>query len=286
MKGIKAFVQTWNENKKHSHESFAGQMKVLASCFVPVFIMLMLAARAHAAGPQSSADYHFSVESLDGGGLRTASADYAADGSFDTGNFITSADYAQRGGYIGQLPNAPVATNYTFTVVSNNTIEIPLNSLLSSANDPDGDSISFVSIANTSAQNGIAEQVGNWVSYKPPAGFTGTDSIIWVMKDSEGDQNTGTILTLVVASPPLSNLPTLNQTSITFDTATNTTDATLRFVGLPQATYLVQYTGSLIPPITWTNLGSATVTNGVFTIVDPTARSANQRYYRTVFQSQ
>ena len=78
-------------------------MKVLASCFVPVFIMLMLAARAHAAGPQSSADYHFSVESLDGGGLRTASADYAADGSFDTGNFITSADYAQRGGYIAMM---------------------------------------------------------------------------------------------------------------------------------------------------------------------------------------
>jgi hypothetical protein len=77
----------------------------------------------------------------------------------------------------------------------------------------------------------------------------------------------------------------LNLVSVTFDTAPGATDATLVFAGLPQSTYTVQYTGSLTPPITWTPLGSVSVTNGVFQIVDPTAGGAGQRFYRALYQS-
>ncbi len=244
----------------------------------------MWAASTRAAGPQSSADYQATIESIDGGGLRASSADYTGDGSSGPGNFVTSADYKQRGGYIGQLNNAPVATNYTFTIVSNNTIEVPVKALLSAATEPDGDSISFVSVPSVSAQNGTVGRSGNWVLYAPPAGFTGSDRITWVMQDSEGDQNTGAILAQVTAPAPLSQ-PMLNLVTITFDTAPNTTDATLSFASLPGFSYTVQYTDSLTPPITWTTLGTATTTNGVFKIVDSTARNANQRFYRTIIQS-
>lgn len=260
-------------------------MKSVASFVIPAFIILMLAALAHASGSQSSADYDFSAESIDGGGLRAASADYKNDGSFDAGDFIASTDYTQRGGYVGQLNNAPMATNYTFTIVSNSTIEIPIRALLSAATDPDGDSISFVSVASVSAQNGTVGRSGNWVIYKPPAGFTGSDSITWVMLDSEGDQNTGAVLAWVTAPAVPSDQPTLNLISITFDSAPGATDATLRFASLPGETYVVQYTDSMTTPVTWTTLGTATTTNGVFKIVDPTARNADQRFYRTIIQS-
>ncbi len=261
-------------------------MKSHAPIWKTVVLSLASAAAAHAAGPQNSADYFFTNESIDGGGLRVSSAHYTSDGSFGAGNFIASADYAQRGGYIGQLNNAPVATNPTFTIASNSTIKIPISMLLSAATDPDGDSISFANVANASAQNGVVSRNGIWLLYKPPAGFTGTDTITWVMQDSEGDQNNGMILAQVIVPPPPLNAPTLNLISVTFDTAPSSTDATLRFASLPGITYLVQYTDSLTPPVTWTTLGAASTTNGVFTIIDPTARNATQRYYRTIAQTQ
>jgi len=254
--------------------------------FVIVLVSLAAAAVAYAAGPQGSADYLVTAESTDGGGQRTASMDYKNDGSLGAGSFTASADYKQRGGYIGQLNNAPVATNYTFTVVSNSTIKVPISALLSTAKDVDGDSISFVSVASTSAQNGTTGRSGIWVLYKPPAAFAGSDSITWVMQDSEGDQNTGTILAQVVAPPTQPDQPTLNLISVTFDTAPNSTDATLRFASLPGFSYTVQYTDNLTQPVTWTTLGTVATTNGVFQIVDSTARNASQRYYRTLAQPQ
>jgi hypothetical protein len=107
-----------------------------------------------------------------------------------------------------------------------------------------------------------------------------------VAQDSEGDRATGTILAQVGPPPAPPDHAALNLIAVTFDTAPGATDATLRFAGLPQSTYLVQYTDSLTPPVTWTTLGTVSVTNGVFQIVDPTAGGASQRYYRTVYQPQ
>jgi hypothetical protein len=253
--------------------------------FGTVCLWLALMMAAYASGTQSSADYNFSVESIDAGGLRSASADYVNDGGLGAGNFVSSADYAQRGGYAGQLNNAPVATNYPVTVVSNTIIKVPIADLLNSVKDADGDSVTFVSVASGSAQNGAAGRAGNFVVYDPPPGFTGSDSFKWVVQDSEGDRTTGTILAQIGEPPAPPNQPTINLVSITFDHAPGATDAMLHFAGLPQSTYTVQYTGSLVPPIIWTTLGSASVTNGVFQIVDPTARGAIQRYYRTMYQS-
>jgi Big-like domain-containing protein len=247
-------------------------------------LWLALMVSVHA-GSQTSADYSSGAESNDGGGSHAASTDYSSDGAFGPGNFAASADYAQRGGYVGQLNNAPVVTNYPLSAVSNTVIKVSITALLNTVKDADGDSITFVSVAGSSAQNGEASRVGNFVVYRPANGFTGSDSFTWVAQDSEGDRAMGTILAQVGAPPAPPSQPTLNLVSVTFDNAPGATDATLRFSGLPQSTYLVQYTGSLTPPITWTTLGSAGVTNGVFQIVDPTARSAGQRYYHTVFQS-
>lgn len=254
--------------------------------FIGAICLCLVLAAASRAGSQSSADYSITAESIDGGGLRSSSAHYVNDGGLNAGSFISSADYAQRGGYAGQLNNAPVVTNYPITVVSNTVIKVPIAALLSSVKDVDGDSITFVSVAAASAQNGVATHVGNFVVYRPANGFNGSDSVTWVAQDSEGDRATGTILAQVGAPPAPPDQPAFNLVSITFNHAPGATDATLRFAGLPQSTYLVQYTDSLTPPVTWTSLGTVGVTNGVFQIVDPTAGGASQRYYRTVYQSQ
>jgi hypothetical protein len=237
------------------------------------------------AGTQNSADYSSGMGSGDAGGSRAASADYSGTFSFGAGGFASSTDYAQRGGYAGQLPNPPVATNYSLTVASNTVIKVSIAALLASVKDVDGDAITFVSVASASAQGGVASRVGNFVAYRPATGFGGADSVTWIAQDSEGDRTAAAILAQVGTPTVQSNQPTLNLFAITFDTALGATDATLRFAGLPQSTYTVQYTGSLVPPITWTTLGSASVTNGIFQIVDPTAATAGQRYYRTVYQS-
>ncbi len=250
-----------------------------------ICLCLALAASSRAAGTQSSADYSFTAESIDVGGLRSSSAHYVNDGSLSAGSFVTSSDFAQRGGYIGQLNNAPVVTNYPVTVASNTVIKVPVAELLSSVKDPDGDSITFVSVSAASAQNGVAGHVGNFVVYRPANGFNGGDTVTWVAQDSEGDRATGTILAQVGTPPTQPDPAALNLISVTFDTAPGATDATLHFAGLPQSTYLIQFTDSLTPPVTWTSLGTVSVTNGVFQIVDPTAGGAGQRFYRTVYQS-
>lgn len=257
-------------------------MRLFPSIVIILPLALALSARA---GQPASTDYQISMETADGGGSPGASSDYASDASLSPGNLIASADYTHRGGYIGELPNAPVATNYSITVNTNGVIEVPVAALLSTVSDADGDRVSFVSATGTSARNGAVSVMGRWVVYQPPANYTGSDSIAWVVQSTEGDRSTG-IISATVGDPPAPTGPTLNLIALTFDSAPGSTDATLRFASLPGEAYVVQYTDSLAPPVTWTTLGTAATTNGVFQIVDPTAREASQRYYRTILQSQ
>jgi len=231
------------------------------------------------AGPQSSAHYLVTNESVDGGGLRAGSADYASDGSFSSGSLIASADYTQRGGYVAALNNAPVAvTNYTINLYTNGLFKVASGAV---APDPDGDQTAFVSLQNPTTQNGSVSNGVIWAYYRPALNFAGSDSFNFTVRDSEGDSATGTVLAQITGTPVTPDSPTLNLVSLNFQGAA----ARLKFGGLPGATYTVQYTDSLTPPVTWATLGSATVTNGVMTIVDPTAGSASQRFYRTLLQS-
>ena len=252
------------------------RLKLLIVC---VAFVSLAVPTALATGPQASANYRITAESIDGGGQRATSAHYTADGSLGAGGFVTSADYLHRGGFIGQLNNAPIGTNYILTVAENSTNSIAISALLDTVISPDGEALSFINAANPSAQSGTVESLGAWLLYQPAADFVGADSISWVVQDVEGDRSTGTILVQVVAPP---TAPTLNLISITFDPAPGSAAATLSFSSPPGGPYQVQYTDSLTPPIQWTTLGTATITNGTFQIVDPTARNVSQRFYRTI----
>lgn len=231
------------------------------------------------AGPQSSAHYLVTNGSVDGGGLRVSSADYASDGSFSSGSLIASADYTQRGGYVAALNNAPVAvTNYTISLFTNGIFKVASGAV---APDPDGDQTAFVSLQDPTAANGSVSNGVVWAYYRPALDYTGNDSFNFTVRDSEGDSASGTVLVQITGTPVTPDSPTLNLIGLNF----HSTAATLKFGGLPGATYTVQFTDSLVPPVIWATLGSATVTNGVMTIVDPTAGLVPQRFYRTLLQS-
>jgi len=270
------------KREKSSNKLFRNGMKMIfSSCIVYLIFCILMLTWSARASVQSSTDYLVTDESTDGGGVRAASADYNSDSSFSSGDLIFSVHYTQRGGYVAALNNAPVArTNYTISLYTNSTFKVASGT---AAPDPDGDQIAFVSIQNPSAQNGSVSNGVAWLYYQPPLNFIGSDSFNFMVRDSEGDSATGTILAQITAVPAPANAPTLNLIGLTF--VPSTTAATLTFGGLPDSTYEVQYTDSMIPPIIWANLGSANVTNGVFQIVDPTAGSVSQRYYRTLYLS-
>ena len=247
---------------------------------VPISIVLCLALTAPSEASQASADYSFTLESIDGGGLTVASMDYTSDGSASPGNFVASEDYVQRGGYIGQLHNALVVVPYTIQRGSNSIVRIPLDALTNSVTEPDGDTVSVASWSSVTGQGGsITELDSRFLQYESPTNYNGNDTAFWTALDSEGDEAQGTIL-LRIATP--TDGPTLNLISLNVVGA----QATLIFAGFPQTTYetqvQVQYTDSLLPA-NWQNLGVTVVTNGILTIVDPSGGSISERFYRTVY---
>lgn len=255
---------------------FAARLKSLA-----IAALCFLLAWGSRAGTSSSADYQVTNEGLDSGGQRTTSADYSSEGSFSFGNFATSTDYKDRGGYVAGLHNVPIAmTNYTINIYTNSTFKVGAGSV---ATSPDGDQMIYMLVQNPTAEGGTVANDTSWLFYTPPLNYVGADSFTFTVTDAEGDTASGTIMATITAQPVTSSQPTLNLISLA---PTSGSAITLTFGGLPGATYMVQYTGSLLPPMTWTNLGEATVSNGVMTIVDPTGGNATQRYYRTVYQNQ
>ena len=234
------------------------------------------------AGTSTSAHYLVTNETLDGGGARMTSANYTSEGSFSYGNLTASVDYTDRGGYVAGLHNAPVvATNYTINLYTNSTFKVAVGSV---ATSPDGDQIIYWVVQNPSAENGAVVNDSAWLFYTPPLNYVGNDSFAFTVVDAEGDSASGTVLAEITTAPVTPSQPTLNLIGMT--SIPESTAMTLRFGGLPGATYQVEYTDNLLRPVTWIPLGSATVTNGVLTIVDPTAGVASQRFYRTLYQSQ
>ena len=241
---------------------------------IATVLCLLAAFQSPAAGPQSSAHYVATAESLDGGGLRSASLDYTSDGSVGPGGFNTNVRYSQRGGYIGQLNNPPTAPVFNITVISNNPSEVPIASLLNTATDPDGDKISFYNIASTGSQGGSVLIFGDSFFYQPPMGFTGSDSISYAIFDSEGDKATLTIQAQVIAPPPLILADAVyvegsqsQNPQFRFNLSTTTDDAL----------YTIETSTNLVD---WVPLLTFTGTGGPITITDNSAGTNPYQFYR------
>ncbi len=139
--------------------------------------------------------------------------------------------------------------------------------------DPDGDAITFQSASPSSLQGGVVVASAVWLLYAPPSGFSGNDSFTYTVRDSQGATAVGTVVVNVVADTATSaNL-------ITQDFGNGSTR--LRFSGIPDTTYIIQYSTDAQTP-NWQNLSwIVSDTYGAFELVD-TPPSGQLRRYRSV----
>ena len=204
-------------------------------------LWLALAASVRAAGPQASADYQATIESIDGGGLRAASADYTGDGSFGPGNFITSADYKQRGGYAGQLNNLPVAGVTTVYRTGGFRLLIAMANVTSNWSDTDGYPVFLTGIHLTSANGTHLTTNATYIFYTNSPNVN--DQITYGIRDGQGERAQGLVSVVVVTNT------TGQSTSITV----SGNAATPAFGGIPGYTYRVQRSTNLVAWLTiWT----------------------------------
>ena len=105
----------------------------------------------------------------------------------------TAPDFTVAGGAVGNtlLEVGPVSSPSSEPKVSQ-----PADGILSHASDPDlGDSITVTAFDATSAQGGNVgvDPATGAFTYRPKAGFSGTDSFHYTVTDTHGESATGTV---------------------------------------------------------------------------------------------
>lgn len=157
-------------------------------------------------------------------------------------------------------PNRPpVAVDDAATTAAGRAVVL---ALLGNDTDPDGDTLSVVSV--TTPANGTAAVTGGQVVYTPKAGFSGTDAFGYNVSDGRGGTATGKA-TVTVTAPPAPPPPPVAGTGLRatyYDNkdftgpAVARTDPAVDFnwgTGSPDPaigadTFSARWTGSLVPP--------------------------------------
>jgi hypothetical protein len=224
----------------------------------------------------TSANYAITSATTSGGGGRSSAGPYVQDVLISpiAGREIAQLSVAGILGFIGILNNPPVAVDDIRSRPPDAAVDLLSAALLANDFDPDGDTLSILSVQDTSARGGKVTLVSGSVHYVPPAGFDGVDQFAYTALDSGGDTAVG-IVTLSVA-PPVSDQP-IN--SIAFIRQSNGT-ILLRFRQQPGWNeYVIERTEDLANPnwqlVSDTHSGADGI---VEIVIDPS--QSQQGYYR------
>jgi hypothetical protein len=200
------------------------------------------------------------------------------------GYHIITTEYAGDGNFSGatnsltQNINSPVVANAdALERYPLSTIKVRKSTLLANDTDADGDTLTFVSVSGTSTNGGTITVSGQWITYHPPTGYTGVDAFTYVVTDSHGSTNTGTVVVNVKPDGALA------AQDLTIENLGNGSFR-IRGAGVPNYNYRIQYTTSLETP-TWTQAGSPVTADalGVIELTDTPPNGEPQRYYRAVW---
>ena len=170
----------------------------------------------------------------------------------------------------------PVAGMDTLGTMKNTPVSAPAVKLLANDSDPNGHPLSVVSVSPASANGGTVALGGGLLTYTPPAGFMGVDSFTYAISDGLGGTATGTV-SVTVTGP--------DGASLNLVLMTRTADGFLvSFAGIPDDTYLIQFTDNLTPPVIWQTLTPPGPVqagpNGRFQFEDKPNPIPPQRFYR------
>ena len=120
----------------------------------------------------------------------------------------------------------PVAGNDRYEVLAGSSGN--LFAVLANDSDPDGDSLSLVSLS--APAHGTASVSGGQISYTPGTGFSGSDSFSYTISDGRGGSATASVSVTVRASnsPPVANADSytvaVNSQDNSFDVLANDSD--------------------------------------------------------------
>jgi len=120
------------------------------------------------------------------------------------------------------------------------SVSLNAATLLANDSDPDGDSLSIVSVGATSDHGGTVSFSGGVITYTPASGFQGADSFSYTVSDGVGKTTTGQVAIFVTDGPvpPQNNL-----------VLTPATDGfTVRFSGTPAVSYQILRAADLDGP--------------------------------------
>jgi hypothetical protein len=203
-------------------------------------------------------------------------------GSLTRGNHTITAQYSGDRNFFGStnsfnqlIDSQPVANTVILERSSDSGTKILFSDLVTNAIDPDGDTLALVSISATSASGGTILTNGQWVCYQPPAAFTNADVFSYAVADSLGLQSTGTVA--VIVGTDTNGLQNFVHGDFRDDLSV------VKFLGIPQRVYTIQYTTNLPAPA-WQTLGTAAAAgNGVIVFFDTPPPGSPQRFYRTTY---
>ncbi len=192
----------------------------------------------------------------------------------------SSTTYTLADGFWNTLYAAPVVPDRSMAVRAGQSGTVSTLKLLARTRDEDDDPRTVTAVSGTSSQGGTVTLAGGVITYTAPAGFTGTDAFTYTVADNGGDTATGTVRVSVTSGVGA------NIISMIYAAGPPAT-FTVRFTGLPGATYRLQASSDLA---TWTSLlGSERTVPasgpdiGVASFVENVSGGA--RYYRTVYVS-
>ncbi len=116
------------------------------------------------------------------------------------------------------INRGPVAADDTATVRNDATVSI---AVLGNDSDPDGDTLAIAAVGTPS--NGTATIAGTSITYAPRAGFSGTDSFTYTVRDPAGLTTTARVTVTVTAPPRPNRAPVANEDEATTTLANPTT---------------------------------------------------------------
>jgi hypothetical protein len=177
---------------------------------------------------------------------------------------------------IGQLAEnqPPLARPNVIKRFPTQTAKVRLTTLLSNDSDPDGDSLSIVSVTSPTAKGATVYIQNGYALYLPPAGMTESDSFKYTVADDKGAVAEGIVFV---------------DTSDSGDFSSNIIDIRrlpngnimITFSGIPGRSYLVQGTARLEEP-QWVSYPTALTADddGIFSF--ETAPDAEIQFFRSV----
>lgn len=211
------------------------------NCAVPTVVSI----------PPSGADFPFGVTTVN-------SVAYDAAGNSNTCSFTVTVN------------RNPVANPDRFQTPTNTLLAFAASVLLTNDFDGDGNPLSVTSVDSASANGGTITLAGGNVTYRPATNFFGPDYFQYVVGDGQGGSATGLVFVTVTRTDAFRL--SITRTNLGWS---------LRFIGAPGHTYLLQYAQTITGP--WSNLLTIVMgTNAVFQTNDLTAPAPQTRFYKVV----